>query len=178
MRAQEAFEHVFEVGIGGANFNPSFLTPDTQLVRSPGLTIFGEYRFGIADWFAVGAQLDFKTSNGGVFSQVKKIFSDMRYFQESVKVVAEFKLFPKSTVKPLLGVTLGPGFGQFKGSLDAFFNSLVYMDLGPRVGLQVGDHFRANFVFAISPGVDAQGKFHPILDGNFTSLGINLGWVF
>lgn len=177
LRGQEAFSHTIELGVGGANFNPSFLSSGDLLTRAPGLTMYAEYRFGITNWLAIGAQLDFKTSSDKLWENIVNVANQLRYFQESIKLVAEVKLFPKSAIKPFIGVTVGPGFGQFSGNFKEFFNSLSYCDIGPRVGLQLGKHIRASVNLSLSPGF-GDGGFQTILDGNFSSLGVNLGYAF
>ena len=175
--SQEAFDHTFEIGVGGAEFHPTFLSLSDYSWRSPGLTFYAEYRFGITNWFAVGAQLDFKTSGGFDFTSLRDVYDQLRYFQEALKLVAEVKFCPKKTIKPFVGVTFGTGFGQSMRSVDGFLNSLMYCDLGPRVGLQLGKHIRAAVQFSFSPSVDDDGIFR-IVNGNYSSMGVNFGWAF
>lgn len=177
LRAQEAFDHTFEVGFGGTSFNPSFIFNPVELVRSPGLTLYAEYRFGITDWLAVGAQLDFKISRGDAIKQIAmSIFNQLRYYQESIKLLAEVKFCPDRTVKPFIAVNLGPGFGQFRLLTTDPLNTLLYCDLGARAGVQFGDHLRGAFQFSVTPGVK-DGKLS-IVDSNFSSIGVTLGWAF
>lgn len=179
-RAQEAFSQTVEIGIGGAEFNPSFITNPIDLVRSPGVTFYGEYRFGITNWFAVGAQLDLKASNGNYMDLLKfvngSMYNNLLYYQESLKLLAEFKLFPRKFVKPFFGVAAGVGLGQFKEKL-ADLNSLIYCDLSPRVGVQLGRHARVSAQFSFSPGINEEGAL-ALIHGDFTSLGLNIGWAF
>ena len=178
--AQSALSSAKEIGIGVAGFNPSIISSASsvqELIRTPGVSLYGEYRFGITNWFAVGAQLDLKVSDGNVLQMAEEIYDQMRYFQEAVRLIAEFKLFPRKTLKPFAGIAIGAGFGQFRELISDPLNTLVYCDIAPRIGLQIGGHFRVSGQFSFTPSLSDEGAFK-IVNGNFTSIGMNLGWAF
>ncbi|MBR3074344.1 MAG: hypothetical protein IKH11_01120 [Bacteroidales bacterium] len=179
-RAQSSFNSVKEIGIGFAGFNPAIIASATsvqELIRTPGVSLYGEYRIGITNWFAVGAQLDLKVSDGSLIQMAKDIYNQMRYFQESLRLLAEIKFLPRKTVRPYVGFAAGIGLGHFKELISDPLNTLVYCDLAPRLGVQFGNHVRVSAQFSFTPSVSDEGVFK-IVNGNFTSVGMNIGWAF
>ena len=179
-RAQGAMCHTFELGVGGVHLNPSFLSGDNLFADSSALTVYAEYRWGITNWLAVGTQMDVKLSSGDLIRNIQElygIYNNLRYYQGGLKVLVEFKLFARHKVKPFVSVLAGPGLGRYKLNLEDPFTSLLSCDLSPRIGLQLGNHFRASAQFSFSPSLSDTG-LSTIVNGNFTSLGINLGWAF
>lgn len=179
-RAQGFLNSAKEVGIGIAGFNPRIIASASsvqELIRTPGVALYGEYRIGITNWFAVGAQLDLKVSDGSVLQMAKEVYDQMRYFQESLRLLAEIKILPGKTVRPYAGVAVGAGLGHFKELVSDPLNTLVYCDIAPRLGVQLGNHVRVAAQFSFTPSVSDEGIFK-IVNGNFTSVGLNIGWAF
>lgn len=179
-RAQGAMCHTFELGVGGVRINPSLLSGDSLFADSSALSMYAEYRWGITNWLAVGTQMDVKLSSGDLIRNIQElygIYNNLRYYQGGLKVLVEFKLFARHKVKPFVSVLAGPGLGRYKLDLEDPFASLLSCDLSPRIGLQLGHNFRASAQFSFSPSLSDTG-LSTIVNGNFTSLGINLGWAF
>ena len=143
LSGQEAGSSVFEIGAGLNIYGTLGAMGGPYRYFSPG--IYGEYRYGAAERFDIGAQLNYRFGNGESdyfvdFGQWK-----LRFNQVNLKAVADFKMRPSRAVRPFIGVGAGAGLIKEEriGDLSKVswtvspVEKWFFGTVGPRLGLHI-----------------------------------------
>ncbi len=107
LSAQEAGTGVIEIGAGCSLYGMLGAIGGPYRFLSPG--VFTEYRYGIAERFDLGAQLNYRFGNGESEYFGPSTPWRLRYNQLNLKAVADFKMRPSRTVRPFIGMAVGGG---------------------------------------------------------------------
>ena len=110
---------------------------------SPG--IYGEYRYGAAERFDIGAQLNYRFGNGESDYFVDVGQWKLRFNQVNLKAVADFKMRPSRAVRPFIGVGIGAGLIKEEriGDLSKVswtvspVKKWFFGTVGPRLGIHI-----------------------------------------
>lgn len=129
---------------------------------------YGEYRWTLGKYFDAGARLDAKAGPIGDYDQGNK-----KYHYEAFSIsgdllgTIEVHGFPCKKVKPFFRLGLGPGFGMHNATLDDLWYGKFYFYTDAGAGLELFQHLRISVDYSV-----------PLLSEMFTTLNLNLGWVF
>ena len=143
LSGQEAGSGVFEIGAGWNIYGTLGATGGPFRYFSPG--IYGEYRYGAAERFDIGAQLNYRFGNGESDYFVHVGQWKLRFNQVNLKAVADFKMCPSRAVRPFIGVGAGAGFIMEEriGDLSKVswtvspVKKWFFGTVGPRFGLHI-----------------------------------------
>lgn len=156
----------FEAGINYAPRENLALTTDIPNMLYK-FGAYGEYRWTLSKHFDFAAHLDLKAGPIGDYDYgTKKYRSEAFTISGDLLAITDFNLFPGKTVNPYIGLGLGPGFGMHNYTIDHLFGGgfLIYTDL--RLGFELFQHLRISVDYNLP------------LREMFTTLNINVGWVF
>lgn len=143
LSGQEAGCGAFEIGAGWNIYG--MLGAMGGPYRHAGPGIYGEYRYGAAERFDIGAQLNYRFGNGESEYFVNSGQWQLRYNQVNLKTVADFKMCPERTVRPFIGIGVGAGLIKEDriGDLSSVSWTVLpsekwfFGTVGPRFGLQI-----------------------------------------
>ena len=143
LSGQEAGSSVFEIGAGLNIYGTLGAMGGPYRYFSPG--IYGEYRYGAAERFDIGAQLNYRFGNGesDYFFDVGQW--KLRFNQVNLKAVADFKMRPSRAVRPFIGVGIGAGLIKEEriGDLSKVswtvspVKKWFFGTVGPRLGIHI-----------------------------------------
>ena len=144
----------FEIGVGYAP--ASLVSADDGLSNDFNLEAFLEWRHALTRHFDIGVRLDYMNGPGKTIDYISN--EEYRGMLHHVAVfgVADFNLFPSSSINPFIGIGLGPAVnilnwksinlfkgGESSGKLDALSpQSLFALCASPRVGVELFGHLR------------------------------------
>ncbi|MBO4924067.1 MAG: outer membrane beta-barrel protein [Bacteroidales bacterium] len=143
LSGQEAGSSVFEIGAGLNIYGTLGAMGGPYRYFSPG--IYGEYRYGAAERFDIGAQLNYRFGNGESDYFVDVGQWKLRFNQVNLKAVADFKMRPSRAVRPFIGVGIGAGLIKEEriGDLSKVswtvspVKKWFFGTVGPRLGIHI-----------------------------------------
>lgn len=143
LSGQEAGSSAFEIGAGLNIYGTLGATGGPFRYFSPG--IYGEYRYGAAERFDIGAQLNYRFGNGESDYFVDVGQWKLRFNQVNLKAVADFKMCPSRAVRPFIGVGVGAGLIREEriGDLSTVswtvspVEKWFFGTVGPRLGIHI-----------------------------------------
>lgn len=176
LSGQEAGSSTFEIGAGLNIYGTLGATGGPFRYFSPG--IYGEYRYGAAERFDIGAQLNYRFGNGESDYFVDVGQWKLRFNQVNLKAVADFKMCPSRAVRPFIGVGVGAGLIREEriGDLSKVswtvspVKKWFFGTVGPRLGIHIKR-------FRVAIGTDlAFDTEH--WDSIATATSLNVGYSF
>lgn len=176
LSGQEAGSSAFEIGAGLNIYGTLGATGGPFRYFSPG--IYGEYRYGAAERFDIGAQLNYRFGNGESDYFVDVGQWKLRFNQVNLKAVADFKMCPSRAVRPFIGVGVGAGLIREEriGDLSTVswtvspVEKWFFGTVGPRLGIHIQR-------FRVAIGTDlAFDTEH--WDSIATATALNVGYSF
>lgn len=176
LSGQEAGSSAFEIGAGFNIYGTLGATGGPFRYFSPG--IYGEYRYGAAEHFDIGAQLNYRFGNGESDYFVDVGQWKLRFNQVNLKAVADFKMCPSRAVRPFIGVGVGAGLIREEriGDLSTVswtvspVEKWFFGTVGPRLGIHIKR-------FRVAIGTDlAFDTEH--WDSIATATALNVGYSF
>lgn len=176
LSGQEAGSSAFEIGAGLNIYGTLGATGGPFRYFSPG--IYGEYRYGAAERFDIGAQLNYRFGNGESDYFVDVGQWKLRFNQVNLKAVADFKMCPSRAVRPFIGVGVGAGLIREEriGDLSTVswtvspVEKWFFGTIGPRLGIHIKR-------FRVAIGTDlAFDTEH--WDSIATATALNVGYSF
>lgn len=176
LSGQEAGSSAFEIGAGFNIYGTLGATGGPFRYFSPG--IYGEYRYGAAERFDIGAQLNYRFGNGESDYFVDVGQWKLRFNQVNLKAVADFKMCPSRAVRPFIGVGVGAGLIREEriGDLSTVswtvspVEKWFFGTVGPRLGIHIKR-------FRVAIGTDlAFDTEH--WDSIATATALNVGYSF
>lgn len=176
LSGQEAGSSAFEIGAGLNIYGTLGATGGPFRYFSPG--IYGEYRYGAAERFDIGAQLNYRFGNGESDYFVDVGQWKLRFNQVNLKAVADFKMCPSRAVRPFIGVGVGAGLIREEriGDLSTVswtvspVEKWFFGTVGPRLGIHIKR-------FRVAIGTDlAFDTEH--WDSIATATALNVGYSF
>ena len=176
LSGQEAGSSAYEIGAGLNIYGTLGATGGPYRYFSPG--IYGEYRYGAAERFDIGAQLNYRFGNGESDYFVDVGQWKLRFNQVNLKAVADFKMCPSRAVRPFIGVGVGAGLIREEriGDLSTVswtvspVEKWFFGTVGPRLGIHIKR-------FRVAIGTDlAFDTEH--WDSIATATALNVGYSF
>lgn len=176
LSGQEAGSSAFEIGAGLNIYGTLGATGGPFRYFSPG--IYGEYRYGAAERFDIGAQLNYRFGDGESDYFVDVGQWKLRFNQVNLKAVADFKMCPSRAVRPFIGVGVGAGLIREEriGDLSTVswtvspVEKWFFGTVGPRLGIHIKR-------FRVAIGTDlAFDTEH--WDSIATATALNVGYSF
>ena len=129
---------------------------------------YGESRWPLSKHFDFGARLDGKAGPIGYHQTgTKKYRTDAFSISGDLLALIEFHGFPEENVKPFFTFGVGPGFGMHNDTIDHLWSGRFFMYADAGAGLEFFQHLRVSVDYSV-----------PLVSEMFTTLNINVGWVF